>query len=196
MNGYGTESIVFLGDVNADDFPEFAISFRDTVSPACSVLCAGKVVLYSGAPVGVEPFGSGCGGSLGQPPRIGSTWSPTIGETLEVNLSRTAPGALAALALGLSNTSWQGIPLPLGLGGVGLGGCELLVSIHSLTLAVTQPLGSGDGWASVPIPIPSDGGLVGALAFVQWWVGDPTPGLPGGAVSRALGLTVQAAAGS
>ncbi|HKB14646.1 MAG TPA: VCBS repeat-containing protein, partial [Planctomycetota bacterium] len=163
-------AVAGIGDANLDGFPDFAVGSPGVLAqPSTSV---GKVRAYSGAPVGVAPFGSGCAGSTGAVPRIGATRSPRIGTPLRVNLSETIPSTLALLFLGLTDQHWWGVPLPLDLSFAGLPGCSLLVS-PDFPVGYTTSLFSGKGRAVAEIPLPADGALVGASFFAQWYVVDP-----------------------
>jgi FG-GAP repeat protein len=181
-------AVAGIGDANFDDFPDFAVGSPGILSqPSTSI---GKVRAYSGAPVGVAPYGSGCAGSTGAAPRIGATRSPRIGTPFRVNLSETIPSTLALLLLGFTDDHWWGVPLPLDLGFVALPGCSLLVS-PDFPVGFTTTAFSGKGRTVAEIELPFDPVLVGASLFAQWYVVDPGPAAIPGALTRALALTVQ-----
>ncbi|HKB16845.1 MAG TPA: hypothetical protein VKF62_12320, partial [Planctomycetota bacterium] len=170
---------------NGDGFPDFAVG-----APGPSPFVTGKVRAYSGAPVGVTSFGSGCGGAGGVP-RIGATRSPRVGTTFSVNLSGTPPGNVALFLMGLSNTSWGTIPLPLDLAFLGMPGCGLLVSPDFVLGLTTAAFGPGNGRAVIPLALPPNPTLIGTQAYAQWYVADPAIGAIPGSLTRGLQLIVQ-----
>jgi hypothetical protein len=72
------------------------------------------------------------------------------------------------LFLGLSNTSWNAIPLPLDLGPFGAPGCFLRVSGNLVGVIATSSTGTG----SLAFAIPSDGSLLGGTFWNQFLVND------------------------
>lgn len=80
-----------------------------------------------------------------------------------VNLS-VANNGPTFLMIGLSDTQWSGIQLPLDLGLLGATGCQLYVSQEVLIGALTP----SNGVASVSIPIPAGNYLIGARAYFQY----------------------------
>ncbi|MBK8975672.1 MAG: hypothetical protein IPM29_07085 [Planctomycetes bacterium] len=128
-------------------------------------------------PARFSNFGAGCGGSLAPPTLVDVDASrPWIGETLRMRIA-PAPTPSAIGVLGFSNTSWNGIPLPMPLSGpplyLGLG-CTLYVSID-VTFALTG--GATIDW---PLPMADDPNVVGLTAWLQAFVVDP--GATGGLV--------------
>ncbi|MCI0588997.1 MAG: VCBS repeat-containing protein [Planctomycetes bacterium] len=191
--GFGM-SVVALGDLDGDDYPDFAAS-----EPWRAPTLPGRVLGYSGAPVGIAIFGSGCPGSGGVIPRI-AAWrlqpppgpvAVTPGSTLRMNLSRALGGGSAILVLGASNANWGGFPLPFPLGFAGMPACSLLVSPDATVPVTTLGSGPGNGRVSLSFPIPPLPGLSGATIYGQWYVTDPGPGLLPGAMSRGIGVTIQ-----
>jgi hypothetical protein len=127
-------------------------------------------------PAGYSAFGAGCAGTAGTP-TLSTVGLPWLGDTLGIVLNALPSGAPALVELGLSDTAWAGLALPLGLGAIGMPGCALLVSPDDWCSATTS------GTTAVcPIPIPLDVGLLGARFFNQGVVLDPG--------ANALGLTV------
>lgn len=178
---YGASGAPTIGDVNGDDFPDFAAIVSST--PPQSV-----VRLHSGAPDGIGVQGSGCVGSTNAVPRIGATYRPAIGETIRLNLSRTKGNVPAILVLGLSTTRWNQMPLPLDLAFLGMPGCSLLVSPDAFMSLTTEGSGAR-GRASVQIQIPNDAALRGQTIYAQWLIGDPTSARMGSA-TRALSVRI------
>ncbi|HKB15539.1 MAG TPA: hypothetical protein VKF62_05705, partial [Planctomycetota bacterium] len=110
----------------------------------------------------ISSFGAGCNSGIlcFTPPNLTAESCPQIGTTITLRLSNGFVTTPALLALGISNTSWMGIPLPLNLGQ----GCSLLVSLDVL---LPTTLSSDTGLALFPVPIPSDPLLVGQTVFSQ-----------------------------
>ena len=95
---------------------------------------------------------------------------------------------LAFLVAGLSNSTWQGTPLPRDLGGFGMPGCQALVSVDVAFAAIST--GSTVAWT---IPICNCPPVVGATFYHQALVLDPNAGNPAGAaVSNAATAVVGA----
>ncbi|HET6201403.1 MAG TPA: FG-GAP-like repeat-containing protein [Planctomycetota bacterium] len=191
--GFGS-AVAEMGELDGDGYPEFAVSEPWRVSPD-----PGRVVVHSGAPVGVSVFGSACPGTGGFAPRAAVWPTPTgsgpvsvqPGGVVRFNLSRALGGAPAVLLLGTSNVTWAGTPLPLPLGSLGMPSCSLLVSPDVQVPVVTQGTGPGLGRASVSLTVPSVPGLSGSVFYLQWYVVDPGPALAPGAASRGVEVIIQ-----
>ena len=109
-----------------------------------------------------QTFGTGCPGSGGlpsvsnpSPPRLGLDWTLAVS-----GLDDNSP---AFMALGASNTNWQGLPLPLSLTSLGAPGCSIMVS-HDIT---PIPLVVSGGQASLTVTMPGAGVLLGAQIYNQ-----------------------------
>jgi hypothetical protein len=108
----------------------------------------------------VEPFGAPCGRGV-TPGAFTDGGAPALGNpAFVVALSGGIPTAPAFLALGYSERSASGTPLPIPLPG----GCPLLVAPHFVFPGTTDVRGA----ARQPLPIPNDPSLAGASAFAQW----------------------------
>ncbi len=121
-------------------------------------------------PAGLTTFAPGCPGPLGIPtialtaPHTGA-W---IGGTLQVRVDH-APNPVAGLLLGFSNTSYQGLALPIDLGPIGMSGCSLRVAPENFLLC------SGTAaFADCSIPVPNANGLRGVNFYLQAAVPAPT----------------------
>jgi hypothetical protein len=175
-----------IGDIDSDDFPDFAL-------PVAAGSPNDRVEVYSGAPIGVRAFGSGCSSTREAPPRIGASGIPRIGTRFTSYLSRVEPGLPAALLVGQSNTAWNGFDLPLDLGTFGLPGCLLLVAPTQSILTKSTYLRAREGVAEASFPIPVDPALVGQSIYLQW-VARQTRGYPhdpNWAFTRGLEVTFQ-----
>jgi hypothetical protein len=104
------------------------------------------------------PFGEPCAAPPGG--AIAATGVPQLGNaSFEVRLTDGLPGALAVCALGWSERSFLGVPLPLPLGA-----CRLLVSADVVTAHVTDATGAG----SRALPVPAVPALAGQIVYAQW----------------------------
>jgi hypothetical protein len=126
-----------------------------------------------------EPFGQGCAGLVAS-----ASGEPALGASFELELSGALPGLPAWPFLGISDTSWQGLPLPLDLALFGAPGCKLLTGMDvSLPTQVTDVVGE----AAVSIPLPATPGLAGLVIHAQWGSIDPFAL----ATSNGLHVTIQ-----
>ncbi|MGH7151807.1 MAG: hypothetical protein ACREIU_13970, partial [Planctomycetota bacterium] len=75
----------------------------------------------------ISSFGAGCGSgaACGGPATLTLGDCPVNGTTVSFRLANGPANAPSALALGASNTSWMGVPLPIPIGS----GCSILVSL-------------------------------------------------------------------
>lgn len=111
------------------------------------------------------PYGSGCGGLS-----IDSTGSPGIGSTtFAATLSGGPPSSPGFLNLGVSDSSWLGLPLPLDGGLLGAPGCQVLASVDTLFTVATD----GSGSIHHPLPIPCAPAIAGQSVFLQIAVVSP-----------------------
>ncbi len=141
----------------------------------------------SGSPAAYTTFGTGCAGSAGVPalaPVAGS--SPRINQTLQVRVTNL-PAALSLIymAVGLSDSNWNGLPLPVGLGPFGLTNCTGYVSVDVGVIV----FGAG-GACTWNLPLPNNTNLLGMVFFNQAISIDPAVGNPAGAVVSNAGRAV------
>jgi hypothetical protein len=123
-----------------------------------------KFRMWSGPAGHFEVFGSGCAGSAGVP-RLSWSGLPMAGTSFDVRLDRAPANTVAALILGDSATTWNGLPLPLSLAPFGAPSCSLLASL-------TATLGTGvdpAGTASVALALPANPALAGFPFWCQWF---------------------------
>jgi hypothetical protein len=102
-------------------------------------------------------------------PVLDSKETPQIGNQFPVRVSHARVSSFALLLLGLSNTNWNGIPLPFDLGPVGAPGCSLLASGNDLQFMSTNAAGAG----SFTYDIPNEIYVLGAKFYNQCLVADP-----------------------
>ena len=118
----------------------------------------------------------GCGGSAGfATPELGSSGLPALGASYDVTLAMAATSSVAVFFSGLSDSIYQGTPLPVALPGAP--GCNVLAA-PSVT---TVELISAAGTASSTVVVPNNVSLMGAEVFHQWAVLDAV---------NALGIVV------
>lgn len=110
---------------------------------------------------GAERVGSGCVGTAGRRPRIGTYGLPQVGNAqFAIEVGNGAPFAAAFLLLNLGTTIAQ----PLG------GGCTEYVPLPAVSnLVLTSATGTG----SYPFALPSGLAFVGLPLSAQYWVLDP-----------------------
>lgn len=113
--------------------------------------------------------GTGCVGSAGTPYMF-SPVDPYVGEDIPVIVADVPPGAPVFLALGLSDTSWNGVPLPLSLASLGAPTCTLYSSPD-----VVSVIGNFNGTAYTVLPqIPGITPSATPILFAQALALDPT----------------------
>ncbi|MEM7201576.1 MAG: trypsin-like peptidase domain-containing protein [Planctomycetota bacterium] len=117
-------------------------------------------------------FGNACAGGGGTP-GLALAGIPDIGRRVTVNLSGLPDGQPAVLVLGLSNTTWQSMTLPLDLGTAGIVGCELLVSPDFV-----QPLTPTGGAAALSFLLPETAAAISMDLFQQGFAFDPSAARP------------------
>jgi len=126
----------------------------------------------------VEPaahvnYGLGCQTSGGGVPRTAATGTPNLGNTAFGLTLEEGIGSAGIVLLGISSSSFAGIPLPLSLTPFGIAGCSLYTD-----LVVTGTALVSGGAASLPLPIPASPALAGARLTSQWLLLDSAA--PGG----------------
>jgi len=141
----GIEHFVADGQARYDYF----VDFVDGIVPG------GRVELL--------PGGQGC--PAGQNRATGQAPNPGGGDA-EFYLFGTLPQAAALLALGVSDRTWAGLPLPLDLTPLRLPGCRVLASVDALFPVPT----TSAGMATARLPVPGQPSLLGASFFSQWVV--------------------------
>lgn len=136
-------------------------------------------VIVDGLPIGsVGSYGISCG------PALQAGGIPGVGRPLPLTLSNLPGSTLVALcALGTSNTSFSGAPLPLPLGFVGAPDCWLLLD-PAVTSAYPMTLAGGS--ASATINIPAHASVIGFQLYTQGWA--IAPGVNAGGLLFSGGL--------
>ncbi len=117
-------------------------------------------------------------------PEISSTSSPEIGLPLKVDFALAKGLAPVLLSMSLSNSKWNGIPLPLDLTPFGAKGCKLLAGLDLIFVGTASKTGSG----SFTFPIPRDKTLIQLNTYFQSLVIDPGANSLGLAFSNGLNV--------
>lgn len=111
-----------------------------------------------------DSYAPSCRGGAAQDPLLGrASVDPYVGDSFDIRLEQVLPNTFGLLVIGVSNTSWNGIPLPLELSWFGMPGCRLATSYEW----------SVNGWSDASgvmqwgFAIPQDAGLVGARFYNQ-----------------------------
>lgn len=99
-------------------------------------------------PGSFSPYGSGCQGTAGVPYLFGPQ-TPYAGQALPVIVANLLPTALPVIVVGLSNTNWLGVPLPLDLAPLGAAGCSALASPDILLPATNF---NGTAYTTIALP--------------------------------------------
>ncbi|MEZ5978835.1 MAG: hypothetical protein R3F34_20895 [Planctomycetota bacterium] len=117
-----------------------------------------------------ESFGQGCGDRA---LRTAANSRPHVGNSnFAVVVTGAEPRDAVVLVLGTSNTEWRGGRLPLDLGALGHGGCQLLVSIDSVTMTTAD----GGPYVGFALPIPDEKEFLGLQLYAQSFAVGPYDG--------------------
>lgn len=114
---------------------------------------------FAGAPVTLATygtFGTGCAGWAGTPWLTANGDRPVRGQPFSVFVYNLPPDHSTLMCLGLSNTNWVGVPLPIALDALGAPGCSLLVSADVLV-----PVFNWAGYATWTWVVPTAPALAG-----------------------------------
>ena len=146
----------------------------------------GRVVL-----VRPDQLGSSFSVTVGPPPDLFwfrcSRKPPKLGQNFTLGIKGFLPKPqFGQLILGVSNTKWGLIPLPMSLAVLGMNNCNLLVSLDSSSLIVTDTQGS----FKTTMKVPSSPSLLGAKVYGQAWAPDPKSNALGVAMTSAFKVVV------
>ncbi len=107
-------------------------------------------------------YGTSC--PVGKNRAFGVSSNPGSDFPLEFRLFGGVPNTLLIAAFGVSKTSWNGVPLPLGLDFLGLKGCKIYASEEILIPIKANT----NGGAAIITKLPADKSLAGAKLYSQW----------------------------
>jgi len=118
---------------------------------------------FNGTLANFAVSGSGCPSSVGTS-NLSAATLPQLGQTLQIDMSNVSPVGVPLMVLGLSDTSWNGLalPVPVSLALPAAPTCMILVSLDSVNVLPT--VGST---ASLSLPIPNNAALMGFVLFAQ-----------------------------
>ena len=126
-------------------------------------------------------YGTGCSGQNGVP-QLSADSLPWIGDYYQVRLLQAPTTSFALMAIGFSNTVWNGLSVPVNLASYGLPGCQAWLGPD---LSVGFGIANGGGtWGLNVCNCPF---AVGIEYSLQALVLDPTVSRPlGASMSNAL----------
>ncbi|MEO6596389.1 MAG: S8 family serine peptidase [Planctomycetota bacterium] len=101
-------------------------------------------------------------------PALANQGLPFLGASFDVTMSGALPFTIALMATGLSDTFFQGSPLPLPFPLPGAPGCNILVSPDLVDIVITTSTGTGIR----TFVVPNSSSIAGILLFHQWAVLD------------------------
>lgn len=122
------------------------------------------ITFLIGVPGSFIPGMGGCAGSGGIM-QLSSPGVPRLGQGFQVDVANIGAGAIAFGVLGFSDTTWNGAPLPVPLGGIVPGANPMCLIEISPDDAI--PLAVSGSTASLVLPMPSAAGLAGFPFFLQ-----------------------------
>lgn len=132
-------------------------------------------------------FGTACPTSDNRMPAT-TTGEASVGGTMLVSLANGPANSAGVLLLGTSNTTWNGVPLPLSLTALGATNCSLQVAIDvNVNISTT-----GGGTFGVFIPVPAVLDLYGAWFYAQIAAVDVFANAAGFVTSRGGGTQIGA----
>ncbi|MFT4514212.1 MAG: arylsulfatase B [Planctomycetota bacterium] len=107
-------------------------------------------------------FGDGCSGG-GISPTLGALSSPTPGANFTLQTTGLSGSELATVgAVGFTDQTWNGVPLPVDLTAAGFTGCSL--HIDPILTFVAVPTGTSSSWT---VALPNNAALIGQQLFAQ-----------------------------
>lgn len=128
-------------------------------------------------------YGTSCG------PVLAATVAPRVGRAMPLLVTNMpSTSVLAGCALGFSRTSYNGMPLPLSLAGLGMPGCWLLQDLF-IGDAVRLTL-FGSTAAAITIPVPNDPSYGGMRAYFQAWAVAPGVNAAGAVFSGGIDVQI------
>jgi len=134
-----------------------------SVAPATSaVTIEAEYCSYTAG--GYTTYGTGCPGSNSVVPVHNSTSRPDIGTNVVHTVTGLVGPTPAIMSMGFSNTTWNGISLPLSLGFMGANPACRILAEPVVTLPITI---NGSGMGSFTFPLANDPGSIGRHLYSQ-----------------------------
>jgi hypothetical protein len=134
----------------------------------CTTCPATLYVLLCAAPLAAQSFGTSCGGANGQPAVISVSPAMRPGLVSRVEITNLPPNSAALLMIGTSWTQWAGVPLPLGLAGIGMPGCDIATAPD-----VILPFPTVSGTAAANFVVPNHSSLSAQWLYLQTLFAQP-----------------------
>jgi hypothetical protein len=178
------ERVTFTPAVSGTLVVEVAASLLET-APLPYALATTASFAGLGTPGRWEIAGGGCPGVRGRP-SLFPTSRPRLGGSLDVGLAYANGGSLCLFAIGFSDSTWNGSPLPFDLATLGAPGCAVRASPDSVRTTLTD----ADGTATLGYAIPAVPTLAGAVLFQQAFGLDSSANALGLVASNAGSSTV------
>ncbi len=115
---------------------------------------------------GFRTFGAGCG-AAGFVPVMSPDLPPRMCSQFRVQMTGLRPNSVGVMFMGLSDTSWFGVPLPRDLGSMNMPGCQQLVSVE-----VTFVSFQGSGTDTFGFVTPANPLFYGMRFYLQYGMFD------------------------
>ncbi|MEM7200203.1 MAG: sialidase family protein [Planctomycetota bacterium] len=142
---------------------------------------SGRAQVYANIPFGVQTYGVGLTGTGGVAPSLSGDGEAVIGATVSVDLTRGLGGTVGALLVG-GPASATALPV--------LGGTLLVAPALTVPVQLDGVPGApGAGSASLPLPLPTIGAVVGLDLSFQGWLLDAAAAA-GVAMSNGMALWI------
>jgi hypothetical protein len=109
-------------------------------------------------------FCAGCPGTAGRIPVHSGTGTPEIGNTIGWRVTNARGLSSGTFYLGASRTIYNGVPLPINLGFLGMGAtCQLCVSVNAALPFATDAAGA----ATMNVALPNNVNLIQSRLYTQ-----------------------------
>jgi hypothetical protein len=108
-------------------------------------------------------------GGPGAVPLLSNSGVPSLNNSFKVDLGQAVPSSVSLLFFGLSDSNWNGLPLPFDLTPFGAPGCRVLAAGHVIDIVATD----ANGFGSHTYNVPNTQSLVGGIFYNHHVVFDP-----------------------
>jgi hypothetical protein len=175
----GTVSVTAPASVGINPFRRWRLSTGATTSSrTMNVSLTGSRTAYAEywrhTHGSFSVFGTGCPGTNNRVPILRGSGHPDLKQPITIRCSNAKPSSFGRLNLGISKTSWNGIPLPLALKFIGMGSCTLDVSLD-IEIPIVY---NSSGVFQLNTTVPNNSFDIGRHFYLQCMVidaGAPTP---------------------